>query len=375
MSTTVALTAEDEAKVEEVRGKPLHGVPGGDGARQRRARHPPRAVRGACRRGRDDVGRARRAAPASPSATRGSGSSSRPSPAWSRSTTSTGRGDERRFTLPNAHAHVLLDDDSEACMKPCAAVVPWARRRRSTSWSRSSAAAPARRSACSTCTTSRPRSRGRCSSTTSTQTGCRRCPTSRRSSTRGEPVRIAEVGCGEGLAAITIATRVSERRGRRLRPRRRVDRGRAGGRGRGAASPIGPGSRCATRPIRRSRATTTWCMAIEMLHDVPDPVGILRTMRGSPASAARCSSSTNGPRRRSPCPASEMERFFYAFSTLHCLAVSMQDGGVGHRDGHPARHRAALRGRRRLLDRRRARRRPPAVPPLSVDLTSADCGV
>src|SRR6266850_1602418 len=32
---------------------------------------------------------------------------------------------ERRFTLPNAHAHVLLDDDSEACMKPAAAVVPW----------------------------------------------------------------------------------------------------------------------------------------------------------------------------------------------------------------------------------------------------------
>jgi len=32
---------------------------------------------------------------------------------------------ERRFTLPNAHAHVLLDEDSEACMKPCAAVVPW----------------------------------------------------------------------------------------------------------------------------------------------------------------------------------------------------------------------------------------------------------
>src|SRR4051794_4368761 len=30
--------------------------------------------------------------------------------------------EERRFTLPAAHAHVLLDDDSEACMKPCAAV-------------------------------------------------------------------------------------------------------------------------------------------------------------------------------------------------------------------------------------------------------------
>src|SRR5437867_3602544 len=33
--------------------------------------------------------------------------------------------DERRFSLPNAHAHVLIEDDSEACMKPIAAVVPW----------------------------------------------------------------------------------------------------------------------------------------------------------------------------------------------------------------------------------------------------------
>src|SRR6266508_6322028 len=32
---------------------------------------------------------------------------------------------ERRFTLSNAHAHVLLDDDSEACMKPCALVPSW----------------------------------------------------------------------------------------------------------------------------------------------------------------------------------------------------------------------------------------------------------
>ena len=28
-------------------------------------------------------------------------------------------------------------------------------------------------------------------------------------------------------------------------------------------------------------------------------------------------------------PTNEMERFFYSFSTLHCLAVSMQDGGAG----------------------------------------------
>jgi len=28
-------------------------------------------------------------------------------------------------------------------------------------------------------------------------------------------------------------------------------------------------------------------------------------------------------------PGSEMERLFYAFSTLHCLSVSMQNGGAG----------------------------------------------
>ncbi len=32
---------------------------------------------------------------------------------------------DRRFTLPAAHAHVLTEDDSEACMKPLTAVVPW----------------------------------------------------------------------------------------------------------------------------------------------------------------------------------------------------------------------------------------------------------
>jgi hypothetical protein len=66
-------------------------------------------------------------------------------------------------------------------------------------------------------------------------------------------------------------------------------------------------------------------MAIEMLHDAPT-VGILRTMKTSPASPARCSSSTTD-RGAFTVPANEMERLFYSFSTLHCLAVSMQDGG------------------------------------------------
>ena len=114
--------------------------------------------------------------------------------------------DERRFTLPNAHAHVLTDDDSEACMKPCAAVVPLAR--------------PGDRimveGAFRTGTGvafgdfDAPRHAGRVH-----PSGVREPPhaalasrPARRSGAschRGERVRIAEVGCGEGLAAITIA--------------------------------------------------------------------------------------------------------------------------------------------------------------------------
>lgn len=85
---------------------------------------------------------------------------------------------QRRFILPNAHAHVLTDDDGEACMKPCAAIVR-GRARLSTSWSRSSATEPTPRLACSTCTTAKPRSRGRYSSYHLTQTGCRHCQKSR----------------------------------------------------------------------------------------------------------------------------------------------------------------------------------------------------
>ena len=70
-------------------------------------------------------------------------------------------------------------------------------------------------------------------------------------------------------------------------------------------------------------------MAIEMLHDVPDPVSILRTMSRLAGEHGWWSSLTSAPRTTSLRPGSEMERFLYAFSPLHCLAVSMQDGGAG----------------------------------------------
>ena len=70
-------------------------------------------------------------------------------------------------------------------------------------------------------------------------------------------------------------------------------------------------------------------MAIEMLHDVPDPVGILRTMRNLAGADGEVLVVDERTEDAFAVPAGEMERFFYCFSTLHCLAVSMQHGGAG----------------------------------------------
>ncbi len=70
-------------------------------------------------------------------------------------------------------------------------------------------------------------------------------------------------------------------------------------------------------------------MAIEMLHDVPDPVGILRTMKTLAGASGAVLVVDERTEDTFTVPTNEMERFFYTFSTLHCLAVSMQDGGAG----------------------------------------------
>ena len=70
-------------------------------------------------------------------------------------------------------------------------------------------------------------------------------------------------------------------------------------------------------------------MAIEMLHDVPDPVGILATMRKLAGRDGTVLVVDERTEDAFTVPANEMERFFYSFSTLHCLAVSMQNDGAG----------------------------------------------
>lgn len=60
-----------------------------------------------------------------------------------------------------------------------------------------------------------------------------------------------------------------------------------------------------------------------------DPVGILRTMKKLAGARGTVLVVDERADDAFSTSAGEMERFFYAFITLHCLAVSLQDEGAG----------------------------------------------
>jgi 2-polyprenyl-3-methyl-5-hydroxy-6-metoxy-1,4-benzoquinol methylase len=235
--------------------------------------------------------------------------------------------DERRFELPNAHAHVLLDDDSEACMKPCAAVVPWVAKaieimveefRRGTGAAFGLFDLHDVQAAFT-----RPVFVNHL-----TQNWLPALHEVQAKLDAGARVRIAEIGCGEGLAAITIT---------RAYPNAEVDGydldDASIAAARQAAADAGVADRArfelrdAADPTIRGEYDLV--MAIEMLHDVPDPVGILRTMRSLTGPAGTVLVVDERTEESFTVPTNDMERFFYSFSTLHCLAVSMQNDGAG----------------------------------------------
>jgi SAM-dependent methyltransferase len=233
----------------------------------------------------------------------------------------------RRFTLPDAHAHVLLDDDSEACMKPFAAIVPWVAKaidimaeefRHGTGVSFGAFDLHDIQAAMTRPVFVHHLTQHWLPALTDIQAKL----------DSGAPVRMAEVGCGEGLAAITIARAYPNAtvHGFDLDPAS-ID----------AATRHAAGAQVASRAVFECRDAADpdleggydLVMAIEMLHDVPDPVGILRTMRrlaGANGTVLVVDERTEDTFR---VPTSEMERLFYAFSTLHCLAVSLQGDGAG----------------------------------------------
>jgi 2-polyprenyl-3-methyl-5-hydroxy-6-metoxy-1,4-benzoquinol methylase len=235
--------------------------------------------------------------------------------------------DERQFRLPNAHAHVLLDDDSEACMKPCAAVVPWVGKaidimveefRRGTGAAFGLFDVHDVQAAFT-----RPVFVNHL-----TQNWLPALPEVQSKLDAGERVRIAEVGCGEGLAAITIARAYpnAEVHGYDLDDAS-ITAAQSAAADAGVADRVRFELRDAADPTISGGYDLV--MAIEMVHDVPDPVGILGTMRKLAGRDGTVLVVDERTEDTFTVPTNEMERFFYSFSTLHCLAVSMQNGGVG----------------------------------------------
>ena len=64
-----------------------------------------------------------------------------------------------------------------------------------------------------------------------------------------------------------------------------------------------------------------------MLHDVPDPVGVLATMRELRADDGVVVVADERVADDFTAPGDEMERFMYAASVLHCLPVGMVEPG------------------------------------------------
>jgi 2-polyprenyl-3-methyl-5-hydroxy-6-metoxy-1,4-benzoquinol methylase len=234
---------------------------------------------------------------------------------------------DRRFTLPNAHAHVLLDDDSEACMKPIAAAVPWVSKALDIMTAEFRDGTGAAFGLFDLhdvqAAFTRPVFVNHL-----TQSWLPGLPDVQAKLTAGDAVRIAEVGCGAGLAAITIA---------KTYPNAEIDgydldeasiaSARKAAADAGVAERVRFELRDAADPSINGDYDLV--LSIEMLHDVPDPVGILRTMKKLAGDRGAVLVADERTEPAFTVPTTEMERLFYAFSTLHCLAVSMQDGGVG----------------------------------------------
>ncbi len=233
----------------------------------------------------------------------------------------------RRFSLSIARAHVLLDDNSESCMKPCAAVAPWVGKSVEIMTEEFRAGEGVAFGAFDLhdlqAAFTRPVFRHHL-----VQNWIPALTDVQAKLSAGLPVRIAEVGCGTGVAALTIAEAY---------PNARVD-----GFDLDDAS-IRVAQEAAIRQGLDDRVrfevrdagdpTITGgydlVLAIEMVHDVPDPVSVLRTMRYLAGDTGTVLVVDERTEDVFTAPGNEMERFFYAFSPLHCLAVSMQEHGAG----------------------------------------------
>jgi 2-polyprenyl-3-methyl-5-hydroxy-6-metoxy-1,4-benzoquinol methylase len=233
---------------------------------------------------------------------------------------------ERRFTLPSGHAHALLDEDSESCVRPHAGVAAWLAGAIDIMATEFRAGAGVDYAAFG----GRDLQTAATRPTFATHLAQHWLPAMPDVVERVERdgARVAELGCGTGLAALAVAAAHPAVRidGFDL-DRASVEEARRRASAAGVADRVQFHVRDAADATLRGRYDLV--IAIEVVHDVPDPVGTLRTMARLAAPGGAVLVVEDRAEERFTVPASELERALYCWSTLHCLAVSMQDGGAG----------------------------------------------
>ncbi len=139
------------------------------------------------------------------------------------------------------------------------------------------------------------------------------------------PARIADVGCGEGWSSLALAAAFATAAvdGIDL-DESSVFAARRHAAERGLADRVSFHLRDAADPGLAGRYDLV--CAFETIHDMGDPIGALRAMRGLRAADGtvlvvdeRCGD------RFDPAAADERERYMYGYSVLHCLPVSVGD--------------------------------------------------
>jgi len=230
----------------------------------------------------------------------------------------------RRYRLPAAHATVLLERDSEAFMAAFAGFIPVAA-------AALDAVADAFRAGSGV-----PYSLYRIHDIQAawtrpaflhhlTQTWLPAVPQAHERLVSGT-ARVCEIGCGEGIAAVQIALAypgVTVDGYDLDEPSIVVARTEA------EAAGVADRVRFELRDAADYAIDGAYDLvfSVEMLHDLPDPVGVLATMRRLRAPGGTVLVIDERAAEAFDPDADEMERLFYACSTLHCLPVGMTEPG------------------------------------------------
>jgi 2-polyprenyl-3-methyl-5-hydroxy-6-metoxy-1,4-benzoquinol methylase len=138
------------------------------------------------------------------------------------------------------------------------------------------------------------------------------------------PARVVDVGCGSGWSSIAIA---------QAYPNVQVD----------GIDPDAPSIALARANVAAAglagRVTFHCCdasdpalaghydlvAAFECIHDMPQPVSVLRAMRGLLAEGGAVLIADERVAETFSAPGDDVERFMYGYSVLHCLPVGMAD--------------------------------------------------